>query len=136
MSRSDAKSYEAFGRWISDIEETGIVFVMAAGNHGNKRSGGPQDRLLSLADFTPQSYGRSDNSLVTVGGVDRFGRLLWQTTPEEPGQDGSITVYAQAVQVKCASNAPLSNSNPSGTDTVYEDGTSFASPAVVRQIDN
>jgi hypothetical protein len=105
-----------------------------------------QSPILSLgkraADFktltvTPQKFGTDTNPLITVGGTINNGSLWYSTTPFNPNSGfppttidgfgtltgGSITVYAQALQVQ---------TTRSGTGD-FQDGTSFASPQVVSQ---
>jgi hypothetical protein len=110
--------------WSSDV-----VVVCAAGNNGISFP-------KTLDMITPQHFGTDTNPLITVGGSINNGSLWYDTTPFAPpagqafpnlgapfGQltGGSITVYAQALNVK---------TTQSGTGDL-QTGTSFASPQVV-----
>jgi hypothetical protein len=68
----------------------------------------------------------SNNPLITVGGVRVNGQYWPNTTPVSPGQAGSITMYAQSVNVTGASN-----SANAPTDIYAGEGCSFAAPVVV-----
>jgi hypothetical protein len=67
--------------------------------------------------------GSTSNSLITVGGVREEGKLWPDTTPQEPGEAGSISIYAAAREVLLADFR-------SDDGTHRESGTSFAAPAI------
>jgi hypothetical protein len=93
----------------------GIVTVIAAGNDGKL--------LRNLGQTVPQSLGKANNPLITVGGINYDGSLWPETTPEGIGSNsGSITV-SLAADVQCASNT-----DPNGSQQAI--GTSFAAPQV------
>lgn len=101
---------------IRQCWQQGIVVVVAAGNR----------RTVDFVDLQcPTNMGAIDNPLITVGSVDddgELGRNSWV----RPGLGGSITVYAQGVDVWAAGN------NPNRPDEVVgRTGTSVASPQVV-----
>jgi hypothetical protein len=60
--------------------------VIAAGNSAEKR----------LHQTIPQKLGTASNAVITVGGVEKDGTLFKLTTPAQPGQAGSMSVYAPA----------------------------------------
>jgi hypothetical protein len=92
--------------------------VIAAGNGGLNEE--------TLDEKEPQNLGWPTNPLITVGGV-RFNGQYWpNTTPARPGQAGSMTLYAQSVDVNGASNTA---NGPA--DIRVDSGCSFAAPAVV-----
>lgn len=102
--------------WYADI-----ATVIAAGN----------DPGVVLGEFTPQRYGRPDNALITVASMDPIG-LRSTTNPSEGGSrygidpmlTGSITVYAQGVNVK------LAKANDRNQLYYYAAGSSIAAPQV------
>jgi len=99
----------------------GILVVIAAGNGGLDEA--------TLDEREPQNLGTDRNPLITVGGVHFNGQYWPNTTPARPDKAGSMTLYAQSVNVNGASN-----SGSSSTDTRVDSGCSFAAPAVVSQI--
>jgi hypothetical protein len=106
---------ELFEDLLRDCWENGIVTVIAAGNEG--RDG------IDLSQRVPQSLGRANNPLITVGGIEDDGSLWAATTPEGTGANpGSITV-SLAAKGQCASST-----EPHGSQEFS--GTSFAAPQV------
>jgi hypothetical protein len=95
-----------------------VLVVIASGNEGLDGT--------TLDMKSPQNLGRVDNPLITVGGVRADGQYWANTTPERPGSGGSMTLYAQAVNVMGASNTGNAIS-----DVRVDSGTSFAAPAIV-----
>lgn len=102
--------------FIADLEQEDVAIVMAAGNNPEKR----------LKD-NPQALGTDDNGVITVGAVWSDGTLWGNSTAQGTGA-GSLTVFAQGVEVKTW--AP--NTGVPGTTNGVKlfNGTSFAAPAV------
>lgn len=107
----------------------GVVFVMAAVNSASMGT--------RLGDHLPQLLGTKENHLITVGGVNADGTLWFNSEPEgksatgngqgtNAGAVGSVTVYAQSSGVTVCNGDPGDKAG-----TIDQDGTSFASPAVV-----
>lgn len=78
-----------FSDFLGWCESFKIPIVVAAGN----------DPVRWLHEQVPQKFGKPDNVIVTVGGVKHDGMLYPNTTPAKPGKDGSMSVYAPAVDV-------------------------------------
>ncbi|ORY10655.1 peptidase S8/S53 domain-containing protein [Clohesyomyces aquaticus] len=78
-------------KFVKDLEDLNVLFVVAAGNDGQVSEKTNQRRTLD--EQWPTNLGSRDNNVVTVGGAD--GRYLWpHTTPARKNQKGSMTVYA------------------------------------------
>jgi hypothetical protein len=75
-----------FPEFIAWCDKLKLPLVLAAGN----------DEAMSMHDQVPHKFGTPDNMIITVGGVERDGTLYKGTTPVEPGQAGSMSVYAPA----------------------------------------
>ena len=105
-------------RVIPFCEDNDIAVTIAAGNEGLDFS--------RLHMTTPQSLGTPDNALMTIGGVAEDGRLWPQTTPQQPGEQGSITIYGAAANLYAANYLD-------DTGTRFVEGTSLAAPAIVRK---
>jgi subtilisin family serine protease len=105
-------SSELMSELLQECWDNGIVTVVAAGNDGGMGK--------NLGQTLPQSLGKPNNPLITVGGINNDGSLWPDTTPE--GKAGSITVSLTA-NVKCASST-----DPNGSQ--QNSGTSFAAPQV------
>lgn len=112
------------------LERLGVVWVVCAANHGFFNSA-PDTPIVKLGELLPNALGKPGNSLITVGAVNRVGRLCEWSTPEGAPTDsrygtetGSITTYAlgQSVETWGLGGKP----NP---ELVH--GTSFSSPIVV-----
>lgn len=115
----NAAHKEIMDRIVQKCLDEGIVVVIASGNAG--ADGGFID------ETTPQDFGTAGNGLITVGGVNRDGRLFDKTTRNR-NQGGSITVYGPAEALNVADNG-----RDSGARDETVEGTSFASPLVVRR---
>jgi hypothetical protein len=76
----------AFEEFLAWCETTKTAVVLGAGNAPEKR----------LHETIPQKFGTADNGIITVGGVEKDGSLYLDTTRAEPGQLGSMSVYAPA----------------------------------------
>jgi hypothetical protein len=81
--------------WCTSLK---IPIVVAAGNSPNKW----------LHQQVPHKFGKPDNLIVTVGGVEPDGMLYLDTTPAQPGNkdslSGPMSVYAPARDVKVPSD--------------------------------
>jgi hypothetical protein len=97
---------------IPFAQEQDITVIIPAGN----------DAPTGLHENTPQILGTADNGLITVGGVEMDGSLFTLTNPDL-GMGGSISIYAPARDVLCASTG-------SDSATRLVSGTSVAAPAV------
>jgi subtilisin family serine protease len=97
---------------IPFAQEKDITVIIPAGN----------DAPTGLHNNTPQVLGTADNGLITVGGVEMDGSLFTLTNPDL-GLGGSISIYAPARDVLCAST---------DSDSAFKSvsGTSVAAPAV------
>ncbi|KAJ5162033.1 hypothetical protein N7492_007425 [Penicillium capsulatum] len=103
---------EMFLNFERDLKDLDAVLVISAGNDPNTR----------LEHRIPQMLGREDNAFITVGGVDEDGQIYRKSTPQ--GENGgSLTVWAQAVNVRCYTNNLVPRA---------KSGTSLAAPAVVK----
>lgn len=78
-----------FRQFFTWTEENKVTVVLAAGNTASEQ----------LHTKVPQKFGTPTNGIITVGGVKQDGTLYTPTSPEVPGQSGSMTVYAPAVDV-------------------------------------
>lgn len=96
--------------------EKDIVVVVCATNVGPE---------LSLDEQAPQDLGTPDNPLITVGGVGKDGTYYLGTATSAEGQ-GHVDLYAGAIDVTVAKH------NGAFDETLQDDGTSLAAPAVVR----
>ncbi|KAH7089519.1 peptidase S8/S53 domain-containing protein [Paraphoma chrysanthemicola] len=104
LSERNGPPCEAILRVFIDWCETfKIPVVAAAGN----------DPTLRLHETVPQKFGKADNTLITVGGVEPNGKLFPPTTPAEPGESGSMSVYAPARDVVVPGSAPGGHSGTS-----------------------
>jgi hypothetical protein len=72
-----------FATWCESLK---IPFVVAAGNSKN----------IKLHQQLPHMLGTPENTIITVGGVERDGSLYQDTSRAEAGQAGSMSVYAPA----------------------------------------
>jgi hypothetical protein len=75
-----------FPEFIAWCDRLKLPLVVAAGN----------DETMSMHEQVPHKFGTADNMIITVGGVEPDGTLYKGTTPVEPGQAGSMSVYAPA----------------------------------------
>jgi subtilisin family serine protease len=66
-----------------------VTVIVAAGNSPEK----------GLHETVPQRLGSAVNGVITVGGVKPDGTYWEDTTPAEPNQLGSMSVYAPSVDV-------------------------------------
>lgn len=96
----------------------GITFVTPAGNAGNLEDA---SKRRTLDKQWPTNLGTDTNGVITVGGTDKSGGLLVETTPAVRGKPGSMTVYASA--------GALLALRGGGYGGAY--GTSYSAPAVV-----
>ena len=97
---------------IPFAQQQDITVVIPAGN----------EAPTGLHQISPQNLGTTDNGLITVGGVEKNGALFTDTNPDL-GSGGSISIYAAARDVLCAST-------DSDSATKLVTGTSVAAPAV------
>ncbi|KAF2789529.1 subtilisin-like protein, partial [Melanomma pulvis-pyrius CBS 109.77] len=89
LDRGGAILENLFHQFFTWTEENKITVVLAAGNTASEQ----------LHTKVPQKFGTPTNGIITVGGVKQDGTLYTPTSPEVPGQSGSMTVYAPAVDV-------------------------------------
>ncbi|KAJ5570548.1 uncharacterized protein N7459_009978 [Penicillium hispanicum] len=79
--------YEAcrqiFERFIADLDNLGVTFVVSAGNDGMKGE--------TTAAHFPQLLGTEENIMLTIGGLNYDGTLWIDSEPQ--GSMGSITAY-------------------------------------------
>jgi hypothetical protein len=78
--------FQPFMTWADELK---IPIAVAAGNGREER----------LHEKLPHKLGTRDNMVITVGGVNKDGTLWENTAREEPGQPGSMSVYAPAVDI-------------------------------------
>ncbi|KAK8133440.1 hypothetical protein PG984_005452 [Apiospora sp. TS-2023a] len=114
--------------YMDEFSRLGVSFVVSAGNDGDVGLG-----YKYMGNFLPQSLGRSDNALITVGSVYDDGKFYRGTSLPGPGwlpngPQGSMTVWAQGVDVDCL--------RPDGRVQWRRTGTSFAAPQVAGLIAN
>jgi hypothetical protein len=83
--------FESFFQWS---ESKNIPVVIAAGNEVHK----------TLHRVVPQKFGTTANRLITVGGVEKDGSLFQITSPQIPGELGSMTVFSPAREVTAPGN--------------------------------
>lgn len=116
---------QLWDKFLPLIEAAGVSIVAAAGNEGELKKA--TDPTIYLDQTSPGSIGTETNSVITVGGVNNAGAYWPGTTPCRARHAGSITVYAQAVDVYIAI------SHPTDVDIyLVRSGTSYSAPAVVR----
>ncbi|KAH8716869.1 peptidase S8/S53 domain-containing protein [Phaeosphaeriaceae sp. PMI808] len=77
----------SFFEWCERLK---VTVVVAAGNI-------PEGKLHQTI---PQKFGTPDNVIITVGGVIQDGTLYLPTTLHEPGQLGSMSVFAPAENIE------------------------------------
>lgn len=70
-------------------DEYKVTLVVAAGNSAEKH----------LHETVPQKLETADNGVITVGGIVEDGSLFLDTTLGEPGQAGSLSVFAPAKDI-------------------------------------
>ncbi|KAF2728537.1 subtilisin-like protein, partial [Polyplosphaeria fusca] len=104
-----------FGDFLAWSELARVTVVMAAGN----------DDGVALHQKTPQNYGTGTNRIVTVGAVKKDGTLREGTAPHQPGQAGSMTVFAPGEEIRVPSLG-----NRELDDPVANSGTSQAAAIV------
>jgi hypothetical protein len=75
--------FPPFLQWCEGLK---ITVVTAAGNSEERR----------LHETFPQRLGTPENGLITVGGVEPDGTVFKSGTRAEPGEAGSMSVYAPA----------------------------------------
>jgi hypothetical protein len=80
---------DIFRDFFEFTEAKGIPVVLAAGNNIKQK----------LHQGVPQKFGTDGNGIITVGGVKQDGSLWEDTAPAIPGEDGSMTVFAPAVDI-------------------------------------
>jgi hypothetical protein len=102
--------FQSFFEWCERVK---VPVTVAAGNT-------PE---AFLDETVPQKFGTSDNTLITVGGVGKDGRLYTSTTPPRPGHPGHMTVFAPAVDIVVPGRPGTGNT-----------GTSQAAAIVVSMI--
>ena len=78
-------------RTIPFAQEKDIAVVVASGNEAPD----------ALDQFSPQNLGTADNSLITVGALEKDGSLFKDTTPDR-GMGGALTVYAAGRTIEVA----------------------------------
>jgi subtilisin family serine protease len=78
--------FQDFFQWCERVK---VPVTIAAGNDPN----------TFLDQTVPQKFGTPTNTLITVGGVDKEGKLYSKTSPPRPGRSGHMTVFAPAVDI-------------------------------------
>ncbi|KAH7073921.1 peptidase S8/S53 domain-containing protein [Paraphoma chrysanthemicola] len=108
--------------FLDFIEELRVPVVTAAGNS-------PEMRLHRTM---PQKFGTADNMIITVGGVEPNGRLFKDTTPAQPGEAGSMSVYAPARDIIVPSPDDRQHSGTSQAAAIVSGLTAYlyAAPGV------
>lgn len=101
----------SFVTWCESLK---IPIVVAAGN----------TKSMQLHKQLPHRLGTPDNNIITVGGVEKDGSLYPDTSRAEPGQAGSMSVYAPARDIVVPA--------PGGENS--HTGTSQAAAIVVSHI--
>lgn len=124
---SDARGQEIehiFNEFFDWAERRKVTVVLAAGNMVE----------LPLHKGAPQKFGTKNNHIITVGGVREDGSLYPNTSPQLPGELGSLTVFAPAVNIIAPGNGGQLH-----IDTGLNTGTSQAAAitvSLVRAIDH
>jgi hypothetical protein len=109
-SRAGPLLEKIFPEFLAWLESVKVPIILAAGN----------DPTMWMHEQVPHKFGTPDNMIITVGGVEKDGTLFRDTTPVQPGEAGSMSVYAPARDVVVPSP---------GNDIHY--GTSQAAAIVV-----
>ncbi|CAJ2510822.1 Uu.00g064470.m01.CDS01 [Anthostomella pinea] len=117
---------DLYARNIARLEELGVLWVQAAGNHGLYPNN-PTKPWRDLSQFLPTSLASDDNNILTVGSTDGLGRYTTWTSPVGIGSGpafgpGKINVWAMGDGVKLMGLA--------GARDRAQFGTSFAAPQV------
>lgn len=131
--------------FFEELDDLGVVVVMATGNDGYNEETGEPDSYQ--ADSSPQGFVTDESSFIVVGATYHDGSIAEFTTPPGVGPDDSdqssspgapdpprtldtdgmpsISIWAQGVGVYSCN--PKSAQSPMG----FHSGTSFAAPQVV-----
>ncbi|POS79147.1 hypothetical protein DHEL01_v202472 [Diaporthe helianthi] len=126
---------EVFKWFLEEMDEAGVVVVLAAGNRGYNMNTGKPDYYQS--ESTPQCLVTDNSPSINVGATYHDGSLAEFTTPQgTPGPDSnpddpSISIWAQGVDVwTCGRMGGDTPGDPADPPMEYRTGTSYSTPIV------